>query len=262
MNNIPAPVAQDSSQNIEQSAENKQQKPKKVSYKPTNEYPKHLKEFYEVLNVLKDKFPLLFAQPEVRIMKVGIKNDLCATKLFSNKRLCSFLSMYTRRKPYFDAHVLDAPRYDLDGNIIANVTAKEIESKLKEQQQIIKNNQLSKEKKEIEEPLIDQNIKNIRLTELEISNIKKCFLNIFQKTDTLYIFGSRIDPKKKGGDIDLYIETTISDINEIAKLKIKFITKLMQTIGEQKIDVVIKSTATKKDLPIHLEAKKTGIKLI
>lgn len=44
----------------------------------------------------------------------------------------------------------------------------------------------------------------MRLTEFERATIKKVFLEIF-KEGKIYLFGSRVDDTKLGGDIDLYL---------------------------------------------------------
>lgn len=47
----------------------------------------------------------------------------------------------------------------------------------------------------------------MRLTEKERKLICEAFLQNFGKNDHLWLFGSRVNDTKKGGDIDLYIET-------------------------------------------------------
>ncbi len=47
----------------------------------------------------------------------------------------------------------------------------------------------------------------MRLTEQEKQSICEAFLRHFGKNDHLWLFGSRVDDSKKGGDIDFYIET-------------------------------------------------------
>ena len=57
-----------------------------------------------------------------------------------------------------------------------------------------------------------QSIKNleklVRLKEWQIHEIQKAFVASFEKNDHLWLFGSRADLTKKGGDIDLFIETS------------------------------------------------------
>ncbi len=76
----------------------------------------------------------------------------------------------------------------------------------------------------------------MRLSEHELQSIKKSFLNVFEH-GRLYLFGSRVDDFKKGGDIDLYIEPTQK--KKLLSKKIDFLVQLKSYIGEQKIDVVI-----------------------
>lgn len=100
----------------------------------------------------------------------------------------------------------------------------------------------------------------IRLTEKHISAIQEVFRLHFMESDHLWIFGSRIDLNKKGGDIDLYVETNISDQSCLVRTRIKFLTALQSLIGEQKIDLVIKGNSV--HLPIYDIAKTTGIQLV
>lgn len=52
----------------------------------------------------------------------------------------------------------------------------------------------------------------------------------------IYLFGSRTDDGKRGGDIDLYLKTENKE--NLTQKKIRFLAKLKREIGEQKIDVV------------------------
>ena len=56
----------------------------------------------------------------------------------------------------------------------------------------------------------------MRLKENEIIQIKQSFESVFQ-TGKFYLFGSRIDETKKGGDIDLFLE--IEDKTNLSKKK-------------------------------------------
>ncbi len=95
----------------------------------------------------------------------------------------------------------------------------------------------------------------MRLKTFELESIKESFNNCFT-SGKVYLFGSRIDDTKKGGDIDLYIDT--SDTNRV-KRKIDFLRILKNKIGEQKIDLIISFDKSK---PIEQEAIKNGILLI
>jgi uncharacterized protein len=47
--------------------------------------------------------------------------------------------------------------------------------------------------------------KIMRLTTFEITAINQNAKNIFGDAAKVYLFGSRVDDSKKGGDIDLYV---------------------------------------------------------
>lgn len=86
--------------------------------------------------------------------------------------------------------------------------------------------------------------------------IKKAFSETFEDGD-VFLFGSRVDDTQRGGDIDLYLvpHTKFEDERE---RKIKFLIKLDEYIGEQKIDAVL---AKDKSRLIEQEALQYGIKL-
>jgi len=95
----------------------------------------------------------------------------------------------------------------------------------------------------------------MRLTEFEINAIKQSAHEVFGSNAQVFLFGSRLDDNKKGGDIDLYISAqTGNDLQH----KIKFLVALEQKIGEQKIDVIM---AADKNRPIEQQAINTGILL-
>ena len=73
----------------------------------------------------------------------------------------------------------------------------------------------------------------------------------------IYLFGSRVDDSKKGGDIDLFIETTekIDMTTEIS-----FLRAIYKNITSRKIDLLIK-TPYRQDKPIYHTAVNEGIRL-
>lgn len=96
----------------------------------------------------------------------------------------------------------------------------------------------------------------MRLTRFEITTIQQSAKNIFGERVKVYLFGSRVDDNKKGGDIDLYVIPENKD--NVFEKKIKFLSALNRALGEQKIDVVI---AKDKARPIEKQAIETGIEL-
>jgi len=85
--------------------------------------------------------------------------------------------------------------------------------------------------------------------------IKKYFFNIFEKGE-IYLFGSRVDDNKKGGDIDLYL--ILKEHNNLFQKKIKFLSKIKRELGEQKIDVIFNIDENRL---IEKEARRWGVRL-
>ncbi len=52
---------------------------------------------------------------------------------------------------------------------------------------------------------------------------------------SLYLFGSRVDDGKKGGDIDLLVVSKKLEKKDLRKLRLDFYEKF----GEQKIDIIL-----------------------
>ncbi|MEJ5351523.1 MAG: nucleotidyltransferase domain-containing protein [Melioribacteraceae bacterium] len=97
----------------------------------------------------------------------------------------------------------------------------------------------------------------MRLKKDEIEIIKGTTKKIFGNDAKVYLFGSRVDDNKKGGDIDLYIETNLKE--NIIERKLKLIDELHKHLGEQKIDIVINNFSDEKF--IYQIAKDEGILL-
>lgn len=102
----------------------------------------------------------------------------------------------------------------------------------------------------------------IRLSEHDLQSITLLFGKYFLPDDHLWIFGSRLDLTKKGGDIDLYVETTAMNDESAMKMKSDFLWDLEQKIGEQKIDIVLNLLSSAQTLPIHNVARTQGIQIV
>lgn len=89
----------------------------------------------------------------------------------------------------------------------------------------------------------------MRLSRAELNSIVAVKNEIFGAGTKIYLFGGRVDVSRKGGDIDLFIEYTAADKFD---KRVAFRTRLEKEIGEQKIDVVFSSVATRLiDLHTH-----------
>ena len=74
----------------------------------------------------------------------------------------------------------------------------------------------------------------MRLHQSEIDLLKST-LTLLSKEAKLYLFGSRVDDTKKGGDIDLLVVSKKLKKKDLRILRIEF----FKIFGEQKIDVLL-----------------------
>jgi len=80
----------------------------------------------------------------------------------------------------------------------------------------------------------------MRLSPTEIIHIKQCVAG-FDPEARVFLFGSRVDNSKKGGDIDLLILSQIMDFHSKIELKMR----LLDYMEEQKMDIVIEPDVSK-----------------
>ena len=101
----------------------------------------------------------------------------------------------------------------------------------------------------------------MRITPHEQEVIKRTAQECFDAAVVVRLFGSRTDDAKKGGDIDLFVQTSLGDPAEISKAHSRFLATLYAELGEQKIDVLIDYPNRKVELPIFALALEQGIVL-
>ena len=88
------------------------------------------------------------------------------------------------------------------------------------------------------------------------------FKKNFLPEDRLWLFGSRADLTKKGGDIDLHIETFAKNLDQAFEMKMRFLSDFKAIIGEQKIDLVLNMIEYPHPLLIHKVALEEGVRII
>ena len=93
----------------------------------------------------------------------------------------------------------------------------------------------------------------MRLKEFELAAILTVVRSL-DDTAGVYLFGSRVDDSKKGGDIDLLIMTDRLTSDDKRTIKIK----LYEVLSEQKIDIVLAKDESNPFVKLALE---TGVKL-
>lgn len=101
----------------------------------------------------------------------------------------------------------------------------------------------------------------MRLSPGQIAAIKIAAKRHFGADVVVSLFGSRVDDKCRGGDIDLYIETNLPGAAEVARAEIEFLADIKRRIGEQKIDVLVDYPARKTRPQIFEVARQSGVRL-
>lgn len=76
----------------------------------------------------------------------------------------------------------------------------------------------------------------MRVTE-EQRNIIKSIIHQYDESAQIYLFGSRTDLKKRGGDIDLYVESMKLKLVD----KIKVAASLTDKLNDFPIDLILSS---------------------
>jgi len=74
----------------------------------------------------------------------------------------------------------------------------------------------------------------MRLTVNEITLLKEK-LALLSREAKLYLFGSRVDDSKRGGDIDLLVVSQKVTKKDLRKLRVAF----FKIFGEQKLDIIL-----------------------
>ncbi len=83
--------------------------------------------------------------------------------------------------------------------------------------------------------------------------------SIFGPDSQVWLFGSRVDDTKRGGDIDLLIETSQTIAHKVPLL-CQLEGALAMRLGDQKIDTLLKDART-PDAPIFAVAREKGLLL-
>lgn len=101
----------------------------------------------------------------------------------------------------------------------------------------------------------------MRLTLQQINSIKQVALEVFGSAAQVHLFGSRVDDQSRGGDIDLYVTQAALPLAAQLDDKLKFLVKIKQQLGDQRIDLVFAPAPGEAVLPIHRMAQQSGVPL-
>jgi len=103
----------------------------------------------------------------------------------------------------------------------------------------------------------------MRIAVDQLSIVKALSRRYFGEDAKLWLFGSRVDDEKKGGDYDFLIETSLTNPDEIISRKIDMIAQLQSSnpFEDEKIDIIIKRQQSSYDMPIYHIAKNEGVQI-
>lgn len=77
------------------------------------------------------------------------------------------------------------------------------------------------------------------MNRFQVSKIKKAVRTHFGDCAQVFVFGSRTDDTKRGGDIDLLVEHDPAIVGtDLIKRKLRTMSDIQIDIGDQKIDIV------------------------
>jgi len=101
----------------------------------------------------------------------------------------------------------------------------------------------------------------MRLTPQQIDIIKATVHDVLGPDARVSLFGSRLDDRRKGGDIDLYIDGRVMTLDEQLDAKLLLLVQLKRRLGDQKIDIVFAPASGQALWPIHQSAIQQGQRL-
>ena len=95
----------------------------------------------------------------------------------------------------------------------------------------------------------------MRLTTSQIETIRQAARQNFGADASVWLFGSRVDDARRGGDVDLYIEPTQKN-TLMSALRCKI---ALEDSLDLHVDLIVKEPG--KDKPIYQLAKTQGVQL-
>ncbi|MEI6647255.1 MAG: nucleotidyltransferase domain-containing protein [bacterium] len=95
----------------------------------------------------------------------------------------------------------------------------------------------------------------MRLSGIQQQSILQTLYQNFGAATKVWLFGSRVDDSRRGGDVDLYVETSnVSTLLTMLRCKMALEERL-----DLSVDLIVKDQT--KDDPIYKIAKKEGVQL-
>jgi len=102
----------------------------------------------------------------------------------------------------------------------------------------------------------------MRLQANEVNAIAEAARDAFMPGTTVLLFGSRVDDSKRGGDIDLLVETPETmPPAELVCRRTLFVSRIYRMLDEQHIDVIIATQNQPDSREVVATAKREGIQV-
>jgi predicted nucleotidyltransferase len=99
----------------------------------------------------------------------------------------------------------------------------------------------------------------VRLSSEQITQIRQSAAESFDPEARVWLIGSRVDDSKRGGDIDLYVESPQPGAATLPQ-QMRFWSLLQRRLGEQRIDIVVHA-ADSSPQAVHQIARSSGVPL-
>jgi len=99
----------------------------------------------------------------------------------------------------------------------------------------------------------------MRLTPLQKQTIKSSINRVLGVPCHIWLFGSRVDADKRGGDIDILVETE-TVLSNRAEMLCRLQGALVMALGDRKLDILLKD-ARSGEAPVFEIARRTGVRL-
>lgn len=97
----------------------------------------------------------------------------------------------------------------------------------------------------------------MRLQANEVDAIRQAARHAFSPGTAVFLFGSRLRDEARGGDVDLLVETPEAlSPEDLVRRRTRFISRIYQALGEQRIDVVITARGQQDSRAVVLRAKR------
>lgn len=103
----------------------------------------------------------------------------------------------------------------------------------------------------------------MRITSQQAETVRRLAHRYFGEDAAIWLFGSRADDGKKGGDYDFLVETSLDQPDRIIEQKIALIAELQSSpsFDGEKIDLIVKRRNSRFEMPIYAVAKEEGVRL-